>query len=232
MPAQTPNHGPKEVQLLALLKDAQHLLAEALNSLGGKSPPTPESAYLGWAAVSVNRAAEGYLWLRESGRVGASKLLVRPALEATFSGVAAIKKPGFLFRKAYSEWKEDKRMFAHDAGLLAEADRQLDKLKLAAKRARPGCPAECKPVTVRDAAEMAGLSNAYESAYRVYCNFTHGAMSAVQGQLDRATDTIDTDVVGWCVLMMLNQLKEHTPAQIPDLNPFKKRLEAIDTAFS
>jgi hypothetical protein len=47
--------------------------------------------------------------------------------------------------------------------------------------------------------------------------------------LDDATDAIDTDIVGWCVLMMLNQLREHTPAHVPDLEPFKKRLEATDT---
>jgi hypothetical protein len=29
---------------------------------------------------------------------------------------------------------------------------------------------------------------------------------------------------------MLDQLQEHTAAQVPDLEPFKKRLEAIDTA--
>ena len=100
---------------MGLLTEVQQLLAHSLNSLGGKSPATGEAAYLGWAAVSVNRAAEGYLWLRESGRVAASKLLVRPALEATFSAIAVIKKHGFLLRKAYSEWEEDKKMFVKDA---------------------------------------------------------------------------------------------------------------------
>ncbi len=116
--------------------------------------------------------------------------------------------------------------------MLAESDRQLEELKQAAKLAFPNCPVECKEVGVRETAELAGLSNAYESAYRTYCKFTHGAMQAVQGQLNAATDSIDTDVVGWCVLKMLNQLREHTPAQVPDLEPFKKRLEAVDATFA
>jgi hypothetical protein len=227
MTTQQPKHGPKELQLLALLADVQHLLGDTLNSMAGKSTEA-EASYLMWASISVNRAAEGYLFLRESGRVPASKLLVRPALEATFLASAAIRKPGFLFRKLYSEWEEDKKMFSNDPAALAAAQQALHALKIAAKKARPKCPVECKRVNMRDAADAAGLSKAYEGAYRTYCKFTHGAIQAVRGRLDAATDVIDTDVVIWCVLVMLNHLREHTFAQIPDLAPYQKRLEAID----
>ncbi|HZM03970.1 MAG TPA: DUF5677 domain-containing protein [Candidatus Saccharimonadales bacterium] len=192
--------------------------------MGDKSPATAEAAYLGWGAVSVNRAAEGYLWLRESGRVAASKLLVRPALEATFSAIAVIKKHGFLFRKAYSEWEEDKKMFVRDAGGEKEATKALEDLKRAFQQSSPGYPVECKRITVRDAADVAGFLENYESAYRIYCQFTHGAMRAVLGHLDDTTDTIDTPMVSWCVLQMLDHLQTDTPAQIPNLVPFRKRL--------
>ncbi len=227
MATQQPNHGPKEIQLLALLKDVQGLLAAALNSMAGKSTEA-EASYLGWASVSVNRAAEGYLWLRESGRVAASKLLVRPVLEATFSATAVVKKPGFLFRKLYTEWEEDQKMFANNAAAQTVGRQALRDLKRAATKARPNYPVECKRVNIRDAADAVGLLKAYEGAYRTYCKFTHGAIQAVQGHLDDATDAIDTDVVVWCVLTMLNQLREHTPAQVPDLEPFRKKLEATD----
>ncbi len=217
MATQQPIHSSKEVELLALLKDVQRVLSDALNSLGGKSPPKPGSAYLGWAAVSVNRAAGGYLWLRESGRVAASKFLIRPALEATFSGTAVMNKRGFLFRKAYSEWEEEKKMFANDTATVTAAHRALDNLKRAAKQACPDDPIECRRVTVRETADVAGLLKIYDSAYRTYCQFTHSAMTAVQGGLDDATDTVDTDIVVSCVLMILNLLREHTPAQVPDL---------------
>ena len=218
-----PSHGAEEIRHLGLLRDVQQLLAHALFSLGDKSPATAEAAYLGWAAVAVNRAAEGYLWLRESYKVDASKLLVRPALEATFSAIAVIKKHGFLFRKAYSEWEEDKKLFVKDAEGEEEATKALEELKRAFQQSSPGCPVECKRVTVRDAADVAGFLESYESAYRIYCQFTHGAMRAVLGHLDD-TDTIDTPIVTWCVLQMLDHLQTSTPAQIPDLVPFRKRL--------
>jgi hypothetical protein len=77
--SEKPIHGADEIQLLELLKQVQKILADALKSLGGKSPPTPESNYLSRAAVSVNKAADGYLYLRESGRVSAgAALCLRP----------------------------------------------------------------------------------------------------------------------------------------------------------
>ena len=219
-----PIHGAEEIGHLGLLRDVQQLLAHALNALGGRSPATAEAAYLEKAAVNVNRAAEGYLWLRESCRVAASKLLVRPALEATFSAVAVVKRPGFLFRKAYSEWEEDKKMFVRDAAGVKEATKAIEYLKRAFQQRSPGYPVACKRVTVRDAADVAGFLENYESAYRIYCQFTHGAMRAVLGHLDDTTDTIDTPIVSWCVFQMLDHLQTDTPAQIPDLVPFRKRL--------
>jgi hypothetical protein len=216
-------HSAKEIELLELLKKVQKILTDALNSLSGKSPATPEIHYLSWTAVFVNRSADGYLHLWKSGRVDASKLLVRPALEATFSGIAAIKQPGFLFRKAYSEWLEDKKLFVNDAAGEVEANRALENLKRTFKEKLPDSPIECKKVNVRDTAEAAGFVNNYE-AYKVYCQFTHGAMRIVFGNLNRQTDGVDTKTVIWCVLMILDQLKETTPAQMPDLMPFKEEL--------
>ena len=84
---------------------------------------------LGRIAVTVNRASDGYLWLRESGRMDASKFQIRPALEAVFCGTAAMMNRDFLFRKAYSEWVEDKKLFATDAVSKKEADECLERLK-------------------------------------------------------------------------------------------------------
>jgi hypothetical protein len=77
---------------------------------------------------------------------------------------------------------------------------------------------------------VAKLPEAYAAVYGIYSKFTHGDMEAVQGLLDKATDPIDTDVMLWCVLIMLRQLRDHTPAQVPDLQPFEERLEATDAA--
>lgn len=219
MAAQQPTHDPKETQLLGLLKDAQRVLDDALNSLSDK-PLTPDLKYLAWQAEHIRRASEGYLLLRESGLVPASKLLVRPALEATIWGTAVINEPGFLFRIPYTALEREKGPVANNPAL---AD-----LKLAATKANPGCPIKCKPVYIKEAAEVAKLPEAYAAVYGIYCKFTHGDMEAVQGLLDKATDPIDTDVMLWCVLVMLRQLRDHKLTQIPDLEPLEKRLAATD----
>lgn len=174
--------------------------------------------------MSVNRAAEGYLSLRDSGRVAASKLLIRPAIEGTFSGIAAIKRKDFLFRKAYSEWDEDRKLFAKDAVKVEEAKKALEDLKRAFQTKYPSLDLACKQISVRDAAEIAEMLAIYEGTYRLYCQFTHGALRAALGDLDKISDTIDTPVVTWCVLQMLDHLEKETPAQIPDLIPFRRRL--------
>jgi len=46
------------------------------------------------------------------------------------------------------------------------------------------------------------------------------------GHLDEQTDPRDTTTVGWCIYSVLELLKVHTPAEIPDLAPFRKRLDA------
>lgn len=222
-----PIHGAEEIRLLELLKELQHILGDALNSLGGTTPPSAEANYLSWAAVSLNHAAGGYLWLRESGRVHASKLLVRPALESTFSGIAAIKDPEFLFRKAYSELEEDKKLFPIDAAGKKAAAEAVEKLERAFKMHCPNDPIVRKTISAFEAARVAGLQEVYEGAYRVYCQFTHGALRAATGELDEATDAADTRTVVWCLLRMLEHLRNHTPAQIPDLAGSIKALADI-----
>jgi len=220
---------PFEVKFLGLLKELQPIFIDALNSLGGKKPPDAASSYLGRVAINVNRASDGYLFLRESGRMDASKLLVRPALEAVFSGTAAMKNKAFLFCKAYSEWKEHKKLIAIDAASKQEADDYLVKMKRHFQEIN--CPVKCVELQVKEIAEMAGLSPAYEEHYRVYCKFTHSAMLAVSGNLNQATDSKDTHVVVWCVLMMLNQLNQHTPAAIPDLMPFNEKMRLLTSSI-
>jgi hypothetical protein len=103
------------------------------------------------------------------------------------------------------------------------AEHALDDLIQAIEKRHPGSPIVRKVVTVYDTAEAAGLLVNYD-AYRVYCQFTHGAMRVVQGKLSKQTNAIDTKIIAWCILMILDYLKETTPARIPDTAPFKKKL--------
>jgi len=218
-----PAHCPEEAALLKQLREIQEILTTAINSLGCKIPPKAESRYLGYAAKSVNVATDAYALLRGAGRVDASKLLIRPMFDIVLSATAVAKKKGFLFRKAYTELEEAKKMYEKNAANEAGAKKALEDLKRRF-RAEPSYPIECKRVDVRYTAEVAGLLPVYETAFRIYCEFTHSAMRAVQGQLNEATDPIDTTMVIWCVLTMLDHLKKHTPAKIPSLASFQSEV--------
>ena len=203
------------------------MLGNALASLGGKTSPTPEAKYLSWTAVSVNHAAGGYLVLRESGRVHASKLLIRPSLEAVFSGIAAIKSSEFFFRKAYSDWLEDRKLLPRDGTAQAAMDTALREQEQKYQQHCPTRPMKREKVTIYQTAELAGLLPVYEGPYRIYCQFTHGALRAATGDLNEGTDECDTRIVVWCVLAMLDHLQKHTPAAVPELTEFVKRLGNI-----
>ncbi len=223
---------PIEIEFIKVLKELQPIIVKALDSLGGKKPANAGAKYLGVIAKTVNRASDGYLALREAGRMDASKLLIRPALEAVFCGVAAVKDKKFLFRKAYSEWEEHKKLFAKDQAGKDEADKHLKHLLEDFAKYNPDYPTNCSPASTWDAANMAGFLPVYEYAYRMYCKFTHSAISAVSGNLDQQTDLYDTSTMVWCVLTTLRFLKEHTPAEIPDLGVFAQRIALLDVELS
>lgn len=216
-------HCQEEADLLKQLKELQGILTVAINSLGGKTPPTAESRYIGNAAKSVNIAADAYFLLREAGRVDASKLLIRPMIDIVISATAVATKRGFLFRKAYTELEEAKKLYEKNPVNEAGVKKALEDLK-SNFSAKPSYPIECKRVDARYTAEVAGLLPVYETAYRIYCEFTHSAMRAVQGQLNEATDPIDTTMAIWGVLIMLDLLKRHTPADVPDLTAFQSKV--------
>jgi hypothetical protein len=227
-----PKYPPIEFEYLKLLKELQPILVKALDSLAGKKPANLGASYLGRIAVTVNRASDGYLLLREASRVDASKLLIRPALEAVFCGTAAVKNKDFPFRKAYSEWEEDKKLFARSAAEKKDADAYLKHFQELFTKYNSDYPVIHKSISIRDTTEMAELLPAYEYSYRIYCKFAHSAMRAVEGDLNQRTDLFDTPTIVWCVLFMLKQLKQHTPAEIPDLNIFDQRVAMLDAELS
>ncbi len=124
-----------ETESLALLKEAQTIFAAALNGLGGKSTQG-EASYLAWGCVHANKIIEGYYTLRSRGRLYASKILVRPVIETTFAVVAALKQPGFLFRKACTEYLEEKKLLEEGKRLAEQAaDDLTEKAHLSAQYA-------------------------------------------------------------------------------------------------
>jgi hypothetical protein len=219
-------HSPEEAQKLKILQELLKDLCVAINSLDEKAPP-PESAaaaYMQYVAVAINRAADGFLVLRLAHRVAASKLLIRPALEALIAGAAIANQPDLLSRKARSEWEEEIRMFPK----CPERDAAFQKLwadfEQAVRRHKPGCQINPTPISTRDMAKEVGWEEIYDKVYRLYCKFTHGAVRAVRGELDDSTDNRDTEIIIWCVFQALVLLKSKTPAIVPDLDRLHDRL--------
>jgi hypothetical protein len=225
-----PNHCPEELEVLKLLKELQTILAEALDSLAGLTPSSLEARYVSDAAMSVNFAADAYRLLREAGRVHASKLMIRPMIEAVITATAVVTKKGFLFRKAFTEFSEMEKLYEKTPANVATAKAKLEQLKKQFRK-EPNYPIECKKVDARYTAEVAGLVLLYDSAYRIYCEFTHNAVRAIRGSLNETTDPVDTTMVILALGVMLNQLKQLTPAKVPDLTPFNERIERAQQAI-
>jgi len=219
-------HSPREMELLQLLKELQEILANALSSLGGKFPKTPEAHYMGFVAIAINEAADGYLVLRQGYRLKASKLMIRPALEVLLGGIAVENNPGLLVRKAYSEWEEWGKMLK-DPKNKAEHEQRWNEFEIAVKNQDPGCVIVREHLSVRKIAELAGMLPHYERSYRLYCKFTHGALGAIKGSLDPITDESDSSVMIWCVSQAIALLERQTPAILPDMNHLGERVERI-----
>ena len=217
-------HSPQEIEHLQLLKELQEVLANALNSLAGKTPKSPEAHYAGFVAKSVNFAADGYLVLRQAYRVTASKLLIRPTLEVIMGGVAVENERGLLIRKAYSEWEEWGKMLK-DAVSKMRHNQLWDEFEKKVRLEAPNCPIVCESIGLKKISEIAKMEKHYEISYRIYCKFTHGALEAIAGNLDSITDDSDSQVMIWGVFQAIGLLGRQTPAFFPEMKPLFERVD-------
>ena len=220
-----------DVEAVDLLKRVQVNLASALDSLAGKTTEA-EASYLVWGAAHINKTIAGYIVLREARLLHASKLLVRPVLETTFYACAVLRERGFLLQKAYSEFLEDAKIAAANdadrAALKLKAKEEFERLMGLLTVEQPNYPqVECKKVGVEDAAAAASLTQAYQFDFRLYCQFMHGALRATSGDLDSLTDKRDTPLMIWCALIVCEELKTHTPAEVSDLACFWNELHEL-----
>jgi hypothetical protein len=218
------SHCPQEIELLKILKELQPIITAALDSLENEKRLTQESRYLGWAAKSVQFAADSYVLLREAGRMHGSKILIRPILETVMAASAVANEKGILFQKYYTEMTKANKKFSKDPAHQAKAKKGLIELKQIFLREDSAYPIKCNELKISEMAKAAKLPDAfYEIGYSTYCEFTHGSLRAVNGKLNDATDPIDTSTVISCVLMILSLLQKHTTAIVPNLVPFEKR---------
>ena len=61
-------------------------------------------------------------------------------------------------------------------------------------------------LTIEYLAEKAELKSFYDSHYRIYSRYTHGALHASTGNLDKATDPEDNRIMAACAVGALDAL--------------------------
>ncbi|HEX4264263.1 MAG TPA: DUF5677 domain-containing protein [Verrucomicrobiae bacterium] len=223
-------HCKEELELIILLKELRSILESAINSLAHQTPPSIDSRYIVHAAKAINFASDSYIFLREAGKVHTSKMMIRPMIETVTTAIAVEKNKGYFFRVAYTELQKAKKLYDATPENNAKAKEEEERLKMSFSR-EPNYPIVLKQIDAKVTADAAGLAVVYRSAYAIYCEFTHNALRAINGDLDEATDHIDTLMVIWAVEVMLNQLKKFTPAVIPDLSAFNARVQKAQDAM-
>ncbi|MEK7685907.1 MAG: hypothetical protein AAB466_10845 [Verrucomicrobiota bacterium] len=228
-----------EADSLALITELQALLAKALDSIAGKTTEA-EVSYLIWGASHVNKVVAGYSELRSRHLIHASKIMIRPVIEATAAVVAAIKQPGFRFQKACSEYRDDKNLLVEFRKVLeaskqptgpvqqqlAALEKDWGQFKQNWNGLHPAGPKIAKKLLFPDVLHAAGL-DAWYAQYRIYCQFTHGALRATSGDLDEMTDSADNLVIARLTLIILDQLRKHAPVEVPDLGPLWQRADCL-----
>jgi hypothetical protein len=213
---------------LELLVAAQHGLCDALNALGGHQGDGLLDHYRFWTASHINRATEGYVYLRTSDRIDASKHLVRPAIEAALRLQAVRHNPELLFRIAFSEFEEDKKWLRSTAikpNAPASIQDQWNTFRIAYASKYPNHQLIEERLPLRTAAETAGLEGYYDTHYRLYCKFTHGAFRATTGNLN-TFENEDTRAMILCALVAVENLML-LGAPAPNIDSLKRRFSEL-----
>ena len=221
-PSQESVFPKEELRSLELLRQSIYALATSIQSIGGPTPQKLIVRYIFWTASLVKNTAHGFVKLKELGLM-ASKLLVRPCLEGLFNATAAVKSPNFLFEKTCDEWREENKYFPNDVSSQQEAEAALDQIKLEFGSTKPNDAIRRAKLSVFQAAEQAEMTKMY-LAYRIYCQYTHGAIRSAIGDLDSITDLRDTSYVNFSVLGLLRLLKENCDAAADDLEMLEEAL--------
>lgn len=207
-----PSHSDSaEGESLKLVEDFDTELMHALDSLGGKKANGLLNTYRFWSSKHLQRAVDGFAFLRRSGRLDGSKFLVRPAIEMMIRLEAARQHPDLFYRIAHSEHLQDKHLLRIAGGnrrLEAQSDKNWKVFNDAFTKEFPTIPIPRVDdrLTIEHLADKAKLKPFYDSHYRIYSRYTHGGVHASTGNIDKATDPADNRTMAICALVALDNL--------------------------
>jgi hypothetical protein len=227
-----PTHS--EVVVMTLLSELEPALAVALNSLGERMTQKVEDLYYLYESKHIHTAVDGFILLRREDRIDGARLLVRPALEAMLRLRSVLAKPHLIYRVLVAQAVETDKWLGGVAERLGEPYKRVrDSDVWQAVKAR--CASQFgaeklveTPLSSYDAAATIGVESYYESHYRGYCQYTHGALEAVSGNLDEVIDPQDTRVMVHSAMTALEALGG-IGASCPQLEAFCERFVALSS---
>ena len=175
---------------MLLIRDLIPQLDETLNSLNKKSGIKSHQVYVLYCVAHILRCGDGFLHLRDAGKAYPAKMLVRPAIESMIRLHAVNTKPYLLYRIALGEHIEDVKFARGLAKRLGREDElsivsaQWDKVRESLLKELKPEEVNNTPLNIYEAAEEGNILPAYLSLYRLFCQYTHGALRAIGGGLD------------------------------------------------
>jgi len=171
----------------------------------------------------INNCLHSFLVLQESNEQDSGKILLRTALEVSFRLEALRKRPDLLVRIARWEHNEDSKAANSLEPKQLESTKRLMENRW--KDFTDYCseegidvPDAIHPLDANAAADMCGLSLAYNVHYRVYSRFSHGAISALRGDWDDYGD--DPFVASYCLMVAMAAL-ENLGGHCPNKGAFE-----------
>lgn len=224
------SHSTSEEESLTLVEDFDTELRHALDSLSDKTVGILDR-YRFWSAKHLQRAVAGFAFLRRPGLLDSSKFLVRPAIEMAFRLEAARQHPDIFYRIAHEEHRQDKHLLRGQPQLVAENEKNWEEFKNAFVNEFPAIPIpnlcdRCDRLSIEQVAVKAGMKPFYDGHYRIYCRYTHGALHASTGNIDKATDRADNRTMAICALVALDNLIS-LGAKSPNHDRLVERLERL-----
>jgi hypothetical protein len=147
---------------------------------------------------------------------------------------AARQHPDLFYRIAHAEHVQDKHLLriADQHKLQAYDEAQNEKIweqfSDAFTKEFPTIPIPNvdKRLSIEYLAEKAKLEPFYDSHYRIYSRYTHGALHASTGNLDKATDPEDNRIMAICALVALDNLVS-LGAESPNHGDLVERLQGL-----
>ena len=155
------------------------------------------------------KTAKAFCCLKDGGHLVPAKILIRSMVETTLYAAAIANDTNWIWRKAFSEWREEGKLIPMgDLAAKSQHSDLLEQMKRNFQKAIPGIALGEGKWSAWDAANDAKLGAVYQGFYRSYCQYTHGTLRAMVGNYDEITENADLRVVCLLVAKLLELFVE------------------------